>query len=135
MILNSLIQAAASGLSRYEVAVAISNYSNPQQIRPLCNGRCFNTLFYCCDNDLGLQSDCPENMVESRCDIYFVYCLRSRLDTTPGLVQCPDTTEAMTSDVNQNDRPLNFSQSKVLGLDNPLIFQGLTENWTVSLSS
>ena len=37
------------------------------------------------------------------------------------------------SDVNENDAAVNFSQSTVLGLSNPLNFPGLTNDWKVSV--
>lgn len=36
---------------------------------------------------------------------------------------------------NTDDAPIDFSQSSVLGLDNPLTLEGLTDTWNVSKST
>ena len=39
----------------------------------------------------------------------------------------------MQSDVNVNDADIDFSQSTVLGLNNPLNLPGLTNDWNMSV--
>ena len=36
------------------------------------------------------------------------------------------------SEVNQNDAAIDFSQSTILGLSNPVVIPGLTNDWNVS---
>ena len=92
--------------------VRIHNYSNP-------NSLLFNHS--CCDMPCHTQN--------ARCDNVFHYCLRSI--NTPELNK--ECSGGNRSDVNDDDAPLNFSQSMVLGLPNPLPLQGLTTEWRVRI--
>ena len=77
----------------------------------------------CCDNHLVMISYCSGSQ---RCDSFFVYCLS---DQRGG---CVFDTER-TSEANSNDRPLNFSQNSVLGLENPIVVSGTMDSYTVSV--
>ena len=99
------------------VEVRLFDYQNP-------TGRCeqcpqFDSTTFprkCCD-DFSRSSNCDEG--DRECDSYFTYCLRP-FDTTDR--DC-STYETVTSTVNTDDGPLDFSQSTVLGLPNPLQLQ------------
>jgi hypothetical protein len=94
------------------VEVRIHHYSNP------------NSLLVD-----GIRCDTPWYTTSARCDNVFHYCLRS-INTSESNDECSGGNR---SDVNSNDTPLNFSQSTVLGLPNPLPLRGLTTQWTVSI--
>ena len=101
---------------RYVVEVRLNGYTNP-------TGQCWGCLT-CCDIDL--HFGCTG---ERRCDSYFNYCLRPFGDEQ--LDSC-SASEYTTSSFNSNDGPLNFSQSRVLGLSNPLVLSGLKSAYQVS---
>lgn len=128
---------AVDAQSGYNVKLRLSNYSNPRQLRPFCGGgTCYSNLYYCCDGGTGIGVSCPTegaDLLENRCDTFFVYCLRNT-NTTIG-AGCSNSEERLLSNVSQNDASLNFSQSTVLGLENPLTFQGLTNYWNVNNDS
>ena len=91
----------------YIVEVRIHNYSNPNSL--LADGSHCDALSFC--------------------DNVFHYCLRS-ISTSNSSNECSGGSK---SNINYNDAPLNFSQSMVLGLPNPLPLRGLTTEWTVSI--
>ena len=66
-----------------------------------------------------------------RCDTFFTYCLRP-LNTT-GFDCGSSSGSEIQSGVNENDAAVNFSQSTVLGLSNPINLPGLTNDWNVSV--
>ena len=90
--------------------VELHGYHNP-------TGRCRGCLFEerrgCCD--LFRTIDCEGDL---QCDSYFVYCLA----ISQG---CAPNSQRRISTSNENDGPLDFSSSLVLGLENPLILEGL----------
>ena len=98
----------------YILEVRTHNYSNPNSLLATAS-------VVCCDESCGMPS----------CDNIFYYCLRS-LGTSNKDGECSGGNR---SHVNYDDAPLNFSQSTVLGLPNPLPLRGLTRNWTVSITS
>ena len=106
----------------YQLEVTVFGYNNP-------TGRCHqcvnpaNNQPGCCDDFV--QTNCSGNF---SCDSFFVYCLRPALERTGG--NCSYFSN-QTSDFNPDDGDLNFSQSPVLGLDNPIILQGLTNAYMV----
>ena len=101
--------------------VELYGYSNP-------TGRCRGCLVRNTDQSLGgccdqfTATSCTN---ELRCDSFFTFCLESERGG------CLSGTE-QRSDVNINDGFLNFSQSSVLGLENPLIISGSADPYTVS---
>ena len=109
---------------RYLVEVRLFGYSNP-------TGRCRGCPPFdgsqpqsCCDAfDTTTCSD------ELLCDSYFIYCLRP-LGSSRGS-SCFNF-ESRMSTVNTDDKPIDFSQRKVLGLDNPLLLPGFTDTYSVS---
>ena len=98
--------------------VELHGYHNP-------TGRCRGCLFDgrrgCCDRFRTI--DCDGDL---QCDSYFVYCLAINQG-------CAPSSQRITSDSNENDGPLDFSSSLVLGLDNPLILEGLEGAYEVSV--
>ena len=108
---------------QYKTVVMISSYTNSDHSIQNC-GRfsCFRT---CCDEHDDSGTKCLG------CDSFFTYCLRNVDTLTPG---CPEDGTIMMSDVNPDDAYIDFSMNTVLGLDNPLVFHGLTDTWNVSIN-
>ena len=98
----------------YVVELRLNRYSNP-------SGRCghgdvCHNLFdqlYCCDSFSTRNCHGDE-----RCDSYFKYCLRPFGEVQLTSQQC--FFNQVRSSTNPDDGPLDFSQSTVLGLNNPL---------------
>ena len=107
---------------RYVVQVRVNGYSNP-------TGKCHDSrscqstaeATYCCDGAQCRTSDCLTRGRQS--DSYFIYCLRP-FGTERQLGCLPNETRT-TSTVNDNDGDIDFSDSIVLGLSNPLNLTGL----------
>ena len=100
----------------------MQSYNNPTNGCATCDGDCCDafTLTTC----TGLL----------RCDNQFAYCLRSH--NTPATTRgCQGYTSTLRSDVNTDARRIDFSQSTLLGLPNPLRLTGLTNSWQVSTLS
>ena len=109
----------------YILQLQLLGYNNPTQQRiNFCNSnQCFGP---CCDAGSG-----PCRNGDRRCDTFFTYCLRP-LDTL--VFGCGSSNGSeIQSDVNEDDAAVNFSQSTVLGLSNPINFPGLTNDWNVSV--
>ena len=115
VILNDQVCVLVEGL--YQLEVTVFGYNNP-------NGRCQNCgdLRGCCD-----EFDITSCFGSDRCDSFFTYCLRTIGSTGRGCSYSGN----QRSDRNTDDRPLDFSQNMVLGLENPIILQGLTETYMV----
>ena len=119
------MQITLTGIPQYEIAVTIDGYTNPQQTRCSNNMNiCRHRHNECCDGFNSGTFEC------NRCDSFFTYCLRNFDTLTTG---CPEDGSTMRSDVNPNDASIDFSQNTVLGLDNPLVFQGINHTWNVSI--
>ena len=114
--------ASVNGL--YMLEVNVYGYNNPTGRCQSCTSQMAPDVMGCCD--LHNTIECSSGLL---CDSYFYYCLRA-LGSEGG--HCSYFGN-VTSNVNRNDAFIDFSQSMVLGLDNPLILPGLTNNWTVSL--
>ena len=107
--------------------VRLNGYSNP-------TGRCGHSnicrksgQLHCCDNpnNAGRCSD------HERCDSYFIYCLRPFGEVQRTTSSC--FSGKSTPFANTDDGPLDFSQSTVLGLNNPLNLSGLQGAYDVSI--
>ena len=118
-VANSSTQAFAFVEGRYFLEVSVHGYSNPTGTCRDCSvdGQ---RVRGCCDRFR--TTDCSGDLL---CDSFFTYCVGS---DDGG---CVDPLQQRTSAVNINDGPVNFSQSTVLGLENPLILQGLTHAYRV----
>ena len=107
----------------YVLQVRMISYSNPTGGCHECSDN-----HGCCD---GLNSTTDSVCSgEQRCDSYFVYCLRVRYSSGSGCGSYNATRRSLT---NLNDAAVDFSQSTVLGLENPLTLPGLTNAWDVSV--
>ena len=112
----------------YVVQIRLNGYSNP-------TGRCGGQAchgqsgrLYCCDSNLVGIGNCIGE--RHGCDSYFTYCLRLFGEVQLTSQRC--ISNQVRSLSNHNDGPLNFSQSTVLGLDNPLNLTGLDVPYNVS---
>lgn len=112
----------------YQLEVTVFGYNNPTGRCQDCRGGDDDD-----DDDNGNFRGCCDNFESSSCsgsslcDSYFVYCLRTMGSTGRGCSYFGNRI----SNVNGDDSPLNFSQSMVLGLENPIVLQGLTSTYTV----
>ena len=105
----------------YELRVQLLGYENPSQ--GCSEADCGDT---CCD----FNSETPDCSNNSRCDTMFFYCLRALGSTEDGCSAYNGTRE---SSRNRNDGELDFNQTRLLGLENPLRLVGLTSTWNVSI--
>ena len=113
----------------YIVQVQLHGYDNPTQQRFIsCNEtRCLQTLTVgCCDGDI--DGECTSD--NRRCDTNFLFCLRP-LNSQFGCDSNRDDVMQSNFQFN-NDANFDFTRSTFLGLNNPLVFQGLTNAWNVS---
>ena len=78
----------------------------------------------CCAAD---EFDITSCFGNDYCDSFFTYCLQTIGSTGSGCTYFG----SRTSDNNRNDASLDFSQSMVLDLENPIILQRLTDTYTV----
>ena len=108
----------------YNVEVKIFSYDNPTGRCRSCRRENGDGIRSCCD-DFSHFDSCSG---DRRCDSYFIYCLRPFGMTRPS---CSGFTQKMST-VNIDDRSINFSRNKVLGLNNPLILSGLTTGYDSS---
>ena len=99
--------------------VRTHNYNHPSS--QLANGGCCQ--FYPHYNFM------LRKCIVSGCKNRFYYCLRSLGSAE---ADCSGGNTTYTSEVNSNDRPLNFFHPTVLGLPNPLPLPELTREWKVS---
>lgn len=106
----------------YQLEVTVFGYNNP-------TGRCQDCPLHddtraCCD-----RFQTTECEGSDLCDSFFVYCLRTIGSTGRGCSYFGN----QTSNFNRNDDgSINFSQNTVLGLENPIILQGLTDIYMVT---
>ena len=108
---------------RYLVEVRLNGYSNPTERCPGCQNRCcdgFTTVNACTGS--------------SSCDTYFIYCLRPFGDVRQHPLGCSKSSNEYRniSSINTDDGFLDFSQSTVLGLNNPQVLSGLEDLYRVS---
>ena len=118
---NIIMQVCVLVDGLYQLEVTVFGYNNP-------TGRCQD----CIEEDDDIRG-CCDDFENTRCsgselcDSFFTYCLRTIGSTGRGCSYFGN----QISGVNSDDGPLNFSQSTVLGLTNPIILQGLTNTYTV----
>ena len=108
----------------YVVEVQLFGYDNP-------TGRCYDQQ-ECIIND-GQHRCCDARRVNDctafrRCDSYFIYCLRPLGSDGVGCSGYRNRTSLVNWDDDNLDA-VDFSQSIVLGLENPLTLQGITEKY------
>lgn len=61
------------------------------------------------------------------CDTSFQYCLRVINPNRQFSINCPTNGRTLFSEVNTDDRPLDFNMSTVLGLSNPFLLGGFQD--------
>ena len=112
---------------RYLVEVRLNGYTNPTGKRRHKSG----TGIRCCDDNTATVCSSSSLL----CDSYFIYCLRLFGDARQPPEGCSNEMIEYRSSspyYNPNDGHLNFSQSTVLGLDNPQVLPGLRGPYQVS---
>ena len=117
----------------YLVEVRLLGYENPTE---KCQGclRTYNGIstLRCCD-DFSRSDQCTDGGRE--CDSYFIYCLRPLQSQDFQEGGCSNSDRTVTSAVNVDDEMIDFTQSEILGLNNPFQLQGLTKDYRVSYTS
>ncbi len=98
----------------YTIVTRISNYTNPTNTGQ--NRRSDR----CCDNERESDDTCIN---KNRCDNRFTFCLKVFDDMTNGIHSC--IGQVFTSDINGDDAPIDFTQPRWLGLNNPLRLNGV----------
>ena len=109
----------------YILQAQLLDYDNPNQLSFHCSNQSEFCQVDCCDG----RQDCVSG--NRRCDTFFTFCLRP-LGTTGFGCGSPSSGSEIQSEVNQNDAAIDFSQSTFLGLSNPIVIPGLTNDWNVS---
>ena len=114
----------------YLLEVRLNGYDNR-------DGKCIGcprkgNTHSCCD-DYGSNRDCDRS--DRACDSYFIFCLRT-FGTQREEYDCQTFyNDTKVTSVNVNDGPLDFTNQTVLGLENPFMLPGLTEDYKVSYFS
>lgn len=115
----------------YILQVQLRDYDNPNQQCFSCTDQPFQQCSSeCCDAGEG---NCTSG--ERRCDTFFTFCLKPLGNTELGCDSSNSRSSMVESNVNQNDKAIDFSQGSFLGLYNPVNLSGLTNNWNVSRES
>lgn len=105
--------------AKYLVEVSVFGYNNPTG---RCQGCLLNGERGCCDQFNTMSCD-----GELQCDSFFTYCLGNAEEGG-----CAAGAQRRISDANIDDEVIDFNQSIVLGLDNPLTLEGVTDRYRVS---
>ncbi len=122
------LQAAVVVRGDYRVVADLSSYANPTERCEEC-GVDRGLGQTCCDATR--NNSCTGN---ARCDNKFYYCLREL--GAEGVESDPlDCNPLVTTETNRNGETIEFNQSTVLGLPNPLSLTGLAPQWEVSAGS
>ena len=113
----------------YLLEVGLNGYANPDGKCIACP-RGMNTNS-CCD-DFGRFKNC--NHPDRACDSYYIFCLRT-FGTERERYNCQKNYKGTrVTSINVNDAPLDYTNKTVLGLENPFLLPGLTEDYKVSSS-
>ena len=116
----------------YLLEVRLNGYENRDG--KCVDSRCqlWNMNMHSCCDDFRKFEDC--NLSDCACDSYFIFCLR-----TFGTVRqeqsynCQENYQGtIVTSVNVDDGPINFTNKTVLGVENPFLLRGLTEDYNVS---
>ena len=110
--------------ANYNLSITVNSYTN---VNNLCI-ECMDEGIGCCDDFESRR--CTTLNRGSRCETYFEYCLLP-LNTVAsgGPISC---TVRARSNPATDDSAINFAQSTVLGLSNPLVFREPSSAWNVS---
>ena len=111
--------------ANYNLSITLNSYTN---VNNHCI-ECRDDGVGCCDDFEGRRCTTPNR--GSRCETYFEYCLLP-LNTVSsnGPVSC---TVRARSNPGTDDSAINFAQSMVLGLSNPLVLREPSSAWNVRL--
>ena len=108
--------------------VRLNGYNNQEGKCLGCPRDQSDSIHSCCD-DFSRFSDCDGNR---RCDSYFIFCLRP-LGSERERYDCQTLyNDTKVTSANGNDAPIDFTNEVVLGLENPFLLPGLTEEYEVS---
>ena len=110
------------------MVVQVTSYANPTNRCEEC-GQQRGLSQTCCDATR--NNSCTGS---TRCDNQFSYCLRA-VGTKPSTLGGCNNTTMVTTEVNFNGEVVDFNQSTVLGLPNPLSLTGLARRWEVSVEA
>ena len=110
--------------ANYNLSITLNSYTN---VNNLCID-CVDQGIGCCDDFAGRRCTTPNR--GSRCDTYFEYCLLP-LNTVASNGPVPCTVRARSNPAT-DDSAINFAQSTVLGLSNPLVLREPSSAWNVS---
>ena len=129
MKIHKIMQICEHVQGLYLLEIRLNGYENRDGkcIDPNCPLR-MNT-HSCCD-DFEAFGDC--NLLGRACDSYFIFCLRT-FGTEQQIYNCQENYNGtrLTS-VNKNDGLLDYTNKRVLGLENPFLLPGLIEKYKVS---
>ena len=109
----------------YVVEVSVQSYNNPTNRCVVCTQPGYPNNPGCCDDFSMRDGNCTGELA---CDNYFTYCLE-HFSTSDISSEC--LTAGVTSGVNVDGAPIDFSQPTVLGLPNPILLNGPTTDWQV----
>ena len=113
----------------YLLEVRLNGYENRDGKCIGCPRR-MNTDASSCYDDFGRFGDC--NHPDRACDSYFIFCLKT-FGTWRERYNCQQNYEGTrVISVNVNDALLDYTYKTVLGLENPFLLPGLTEEYKVS---
>ena len=113
--------------ANYNLSITLSSYTN---VNNLCID-CVDEGIGCCDDFAGRRCTTPNR--GSRCETYFEYCLLP-LNTIASNGPVPCTVRARSNPAT-DDSAINFAQSTVLGLSNPLVLREPSSAWNVSYTT
>lgn len=120
-----LLQLCALVGGLYQLQVKLFGYDNPTGKCPFCIPNSGPQIRGCCDQ-FSENNFCSMNL---RCDSFFTYCLQLVGSTE---TECSYSGSVMSA-TNWNDsQTIDFSNSTVLNLQNPLTLPGLTNDYQVS---
>ena len=125
--INLIMQICEHVQGLYLLEVTLNGYENR-------DGRCIDcpqrSIIHSCYDDFGRFDDW--NLSYLACDSYFVFCLRI-FNTRWGRFNCQENYKGTrVTSANINDAPLDYTNKTVLGLENPFLLPGLTEDYKVS---
>ena len=110
----------------YVVEVQLFDYNNPTGTCQGCPPPPGSDGRHSCCDDLNSFDQCDRGSRFRLCDSYFIYCLRPLGSDGEG---CSNYRNRTSTGNDQDDPQLDFSQSVVLGLENPLVLEGSTETY------
>ena len=123
ILINQLNHSQIIVSGNYTLNITLISYINQNNYCAVC----FDDNYGCCDNN-----DATVCTGSLRCDTYFEYCLLPLETANTRPTRRYQCSPVATSTVLTDDGPIDFSQSVVLGLSNPLLLSKTSSTWTVS---